>query len=133
MSNNCSCICLLIGPFLSAADRPQILVQPQDAPAVPPKGDAVFTIEVIGTEPLTFSWEFKLSGHTKWHALLGVGRIMGTDGDKLVIGQVKKLDEGQYRCVVSNNAGTTVSEVANFTLGMCILVLRLLLVSTVQD
>ena len=60
-----------------------------------------------GTEPITFRWENSIINGGQWM------NISNSDGKKLV---VKALEQSeQYRCVASNDAGETSSNIANIT------------------
>ena len=62
----------------------------------------------IGTAPINFYWESSTINGKQWT------NISNSNSKKLV--DVKRLgDSEQYRCVVSNNAGSTRSKIAVVT------------------
>ena len=99
------------------ADPPRVTIHPQELRDVVEGKSAKFSIQATGKEPLNYKWEWKSTGeegrakqwqkcHAKW--------CIGTT---LMIPKVDKSNEGSYRCVVSNNAGSHISNPATLTLG----------------
>ena len=105
---------ILHGICLPAAESPQISTQPQDQMDV--VGRAAFSVQVNGTQPLSYRWECNLDGGSEWQ--LVASRASGDDTNVLVIDHIQKGDEGKYRCVISNPAGEVHSESAKLTVGM---------------
>lgn len=64
---------------------------------------ALFAVEAIGTLPLTYQWQKNGAD------------IPGATLSSLTIANVQPADEGIYRCMVSNIAGTTPSSGASLT------------------
>ena len=85
---------------LTVTAKPAITVQPQDQTIK--EGNAVtFSVIVTGAEPLSYQWYkngFVLSGATE---------------KQYTIASVAESDAGQYFVIVSNNAGSVVSETAS--------------------
>ena len=79
-------------------------------------GRAAFSVQVLGTQPLSYCWECNLDGSSEWQ--LVPSRASGDDTNVLVIDHIQKGDEGKYRCVISNPAGEVHSESARLTVGM---------------
>ena len=76
-----------------------------------------FSIEATGTEPLNYQWQHKTrDGSGGWQSC-DVERFPGTNSSTLTIPSVQKSNEGGYRCIVSNCAGSETSEFATFTVG----------------
>ena len=76
-----------------------------------------FTIGTTGTEPLSYEWQWKPAGEEggseKW-------QLCGVEGPQtavLCIPSVQKSNEGQYRCNISNCAGSQTSNAATLSLG----------------
>ena len=67
-----------------------------------------FTVHTTGTEPLNYQWQWKPAGSKKWQLC----DLEGSDGAEVTIPSAQKSCEGQYRCVVSNNAGSEISRPA---------------------
>ena len=100
--------------FLPVAEPPSITTHPQQKVAV--QGTtAKFTIQATGTEPLSYLWQWKPA--KKWW-MWGASKewktcdAKGSDSATLTIPNVGKTNEGSYRCVISNCAGSQTSEPA---------------------
>jgi hypothetical protein len=90
--------------FLNVFDPPVITQQPQPVVNVFPTLMAQFSIEVsVDTVAPNFQWEKFDSGTSSWVS------IPGAQTKVLTIASAQESDEGDYRCVVSNLAGTTIS------------------------
>ena len=84
---------------------------------VVPGKPVMFTAEATGTEPLNYQWEWKPAmGDDEWHPC-NVEKFPGTDSSTLTIPSVQKSNEGSYRCVISNCAGSQTSNPAKLTVG----------------
>ena len=98
-----------VGFFVHVADPPRITTHPQELKADIQGKPAKFTIQATGTEPLRYNWQWKPTAEegewqpcpTKW-----------CDGATLTISSVQKSNEGRYRCVISNCAGSQASNPA---------------------
>ena len=78
---------------------------------------ATFSIEATGTEPLNYQWQYKTrDGSGGWQSC-DVERFPGANSSTLTIPNVQKSNEGGYRCIVGNCAGSETSECATFTVG----------------
>ena len=100
--------------FLHVAKPPSIITDPQDLIAAQERS-ANFTIRAIGTEPLSYRWQWKPA--KKWWMWGGSEEwkpcdAKGSDGATLTIPSVQKSNEGSYRCVISNCAGNETSKPA---------------------
>ena len=110
---------MLLNIFISihVADPPRVTIHPQELRNVVKGKSAKFSIQATGTEPLNYKWEWKPTGEegraTQWqkcHAKWGIGTT-------LTIAKVDKSNEGSYRCVVNNDAGSDISNPATLTIG----------------
>ena len=103
--------------FLYTAEIPRITTHPQKLKDVIPRNSAKITVQATGTEPLNYNWQWKPaekgSGSKEWKSC-DEGQ---SDGATLTIPSVQKSNEGSYRCVVSNHAGTEISKAAQLTVG----------------
>ena len=76
----------------------------------------MFTLQATGTEPLSYHWQWKPAeegGSEGWQTC----RAEWSDGATLTIPSVQKSNEGNYRCVISNYAGTQTSNPAKLSIG----------------
>ena len=96
---------------------PKIITHPQKLKDVIPGNSAKITVQVTGTEPLNYNWQWKPadreSGSKEWKSC-DEGQL---DGSTLTISSVQKPNEGSYRCVISNQAGTEISKAAQLSVG----------------
>ena len=70
---------------------------------------AKFTIQAIGTEPLSYQWQWK----PVWQPC----DAEWCDGAILTIPNTQKSNEGSYHCVISNCAGSQTSNSAKLSIG----------------
>ena len=77
----------------------------------------MFTTEATGTQPLTYQWEWKSAMDDDEWQPCDVERFPGADSSIVVISSVKMSIEGSYRCIVSNCAGTNISNSAKLSVG----------------
>ena len=83
-------------------------------------GDSViFTVQAIGTEPLSYQWRWKLvgSGGEDEQEVWQRCTVKRSDSHTLTISSVQKSNEGSYHCVISNCAGRQTSEPATLGVG----------------
>ena len=100
--------------FNYVADPPGVTTQPQDLKDAVPCNAVMFTVEATGTDPLGYQWEWKPVGErNEWQPV----EISGSDQFTLTIPSVQKSNEGSYRCVISNYAGTHTSDSAQLSVG----------------
>ena len=82
--------------------------------AVPCK-PVMFAAEAIGTEPLNYQWVWKpVEG---WWQPCDVERFRGANSATLTVPYQQKSNEGSYRCVISNSAGSQTSKSAELSVG----------------
>ena len=83
---------------------PAVVVQPGSVTVLENSGaKAGFSVEVVGTPPLTFTW------------LKGGQSLPGANQSTLTITNAGSGDEGDYSVVVSNEFGSATSDVASLT------------------
>lgn len=98
---------------------PRITSQPEST-AGAPGGSVAFSVEVIGTEPLTYRWRFNGVNLTDGE------RISGATTPTLLLENLQAGDAGVYSVAVDNRVGSAVSEGAQLVIG------RLLRVDSVR-
>ena len=103
-----------LGFFLYVAEPPRITTHPQELKVVVQGKPANFTVQAAGTEPLRYNWQWKLPEEEgEWQPC----PAEGSDGATLTIPSVQKSNEGSYRCVINNYAGTHISNPAELSIG----------------
>ena len=107
--------------FSHSAEPPRITTHPHEVKDAVPGKLVTFSIEAAGTEPLSYQWEYNPDTEgwsEEWQP------CSGSDTNTLTIPSVQKSNEGSYRCVVSNCAGSRTSKAAKlFDVGKNLLVL----------
>ena len=98
-------------------------MQPLNQIDVFPGSNVSFNVTVTGMN-LSFSWEFD-----NGDPLPANSRYIGSDTNEFTILDVEEMDEGTYRCSVSNPAGITVSDSVLLIVCKCISI-RLTVLST---
>ncbi|WPJ98102.1 immunoglobulin domain-containing protein [Coraliomargarita algicola] len=83
-----------------------LTVQPAALTVVDPGEDVTLTVAAVGTSALSYQWF-----HDGDPLVDGAG-IAGSQSASLVLSAVDDLDNGDYTVVVSNEAGTRTSEIA---------------------
>ena len=86
-------------------------VHPVDQTNIVPGSNVSFSVTATGTAPLSYQWQ------KDGMNLTDGGRITGAITATLTITGVMESDEGGYRCVVTNIAGTNTSNNATLTVG----------------
>ena len=106
--------------FVYAADPPKISSHPQDLNNAVPGKSVAFTIQATGTEPLCYQWQqnraVEGTSCEEWQQC-GAESFPDASSPKLIISSLQKLNEGSYRCVVSNCAGIQISKPAKLSVG----------------
>ena len=79
-----------------------------------------FTIQASGTEPLSYQWQqyraVEGSSSEEWQQC-DAESFPDATTPKLIISSLQKLNEGSYRCAVSNYAGMQISKPAKLHVG----------------
>lgn len=88
---------------------PTITTQPQDV-EVKENETAAFAVKVTGTEPLSYRWQQSTDRGRSWTDIGGA-----TDATYITVATTTNMNGTQYRCVVSNSAGSVTSNVATLT------------------
>ena len=104
---------------LCVADPPKITSHPQELNCAVPGKLVAFTVRATGTEPLGYQWQWKPGEGTskeEWQQC-DAERFQDACSPNLIISSVQKLNEGSYRCVVSNCAGIQISKPAKLSIG----------------
>ena len=99
------------------AEAPRINSHPQNLKDAVPDTSVMFIVEATGTEPLNYHWEWKSAMDDGEWQPCDVEKFPGTDSSTIVISSVQKSNEGSYRCVVSNCAGSQTSNSASLNVG----------------
>lgn len=88
---------------------PTITTQPQDV-EVKENETATFNVEVTSTEPLSYQWQQSTDKGSSWT------NIDSATSDTYTTGKTTMDMSGtQYRCVVSNSAGSIISDAVSLT------------------
>ena len=93
----------------TVVNAPAITTQPADQ-TVTEGGTATFTVAVTGSEPLTYQWQQKTTDSSSWTNIPGANSATYTTE-----ATTTAMNGYQYRCVVSNGAGSVTSEAATLT------------------
>jgi len=105
--------------FLLTADPPCIASHPKGLKDAVPGQSVTFTVSATGTEPISYQWRWTLVGSgnesekEEWQRC----DVKRSDSHTLTISSVQKPNEGSYHCVVSNCAGSQISEPAVLSVG----------------
>ncbi len=105
------------GGTLNGADKitgtvkyaPTITTQPQGV-EVKENETATFTVNAAGTEPLSYQWQQSTDNGNSWKDIADETNATYTTGKTTM-----DMNGTQYRCVVSNSAGSVISNAATLT------------------
>ena len=103
--------------FLFVAEPPRITDHPQEFMDGVPGSPVDFTIGTTGTEPLSYQWQWKPAGENGWSEEWQLCDVEGPQTATLNILSVQKSNEGKYRCIIRNCAGSQTSNTATLRLG----------------
>ena len=98
-------------------DPPRITSHPQELKHAVQEETINFIIEATGTEPLSYQWQWMSAREENWGEGWQLCPVGWCDGAKLMIPSIQKSNEGSYRCVISNCAGTQTSNPATLSVG----------------
>ena len=101
--------------FPHTAEPPRFIIRPQEIKNAIPGKIVTISIEATGTKPLNYQWQHKTEDGG-WLSC-DVERFPGANSSTLTILSVHKSNEGGYRCIVSNCAGSETSEFGTVTVG----------------
>ena len=102
---------------LSLAKPPRITLQPQELKDAVSGKPVTFTVQATGTEPLSYQWQQNVGGEGGEWQSCDVERLPGANSSTLTIPSVQKSDEGSYRCIVTNNVDSRISEAVYLSIG----------------
>ncbi len=89
---------------------PTITLQPVSV-ALPPGQTATFSVIAVGSQPLSYQWQFNGAN------LADNSTFAGSQTDQLSVTNVAPAEVGSYQVVVSNSVGAVTSQVAALTIG----------------
>ena len=99
------------------AKPPRITLQPQELKDAVPGKHVTFTVKATGMEPLNYQWQQNVGDEREAWQSCDVERLPGANSSTLTIPSVQKSDEGSYHCVISNSAGSQISEPVHLRIG----------------
>ena len=100
--------------FCPLDEPPKITLHPKSLKEVCPTKPVVFTVQATGTDPLSYHWQWKPPEEKgEWQPC----DTDLSDGATMTILSVQKSNQGSYRCVISNYAGTQTSNPAELSVG----------------
>lgn len=88
---------------------PTITTQPQDV-EVKENETATFNVEVTSTEPLSYQWQQSTDKGSSWTNI-----DSATSDTYTIVKTTMDMSGTQYRCVVSNSAGSIISDAVSLT------------------
>ena len=93
------------------AEPPRIISHPNDSSYAVPGQQVTFTVQATSTKPMSYQWQWNPGKESvsavDWQACSGATTAT------LTLQNVQNSNEGSYRCVVSNCAGSQTSKPAN--------------------
>ena len=99
------------------AEPPRITVQPHELKCAVPGNPVIFTVQATGTEPLNYKWQQNVGGERGGWQSCDVEGFPGANSSTITIHSVQKSNEGSYRCVISNNVDSQISEPVQLSVG----------------
>ena len=112
---------------IHVADPPRITTHPRELKDVAPGKCAMFSVEATGTEPLSCKWEWNPaedSSCTDEWQLCDLENFLVADSSTLTIPCVQTFNEGSYRCIISNCAGSQLSKAAQLSVGKILFIIH---------
>ena len=93
----------------------KIINHPKSLSSVSPETPVSFTVQATEMDQLSYQWQWKppAEEEDEWQPC----PAEWCDGATLTIPSVQKSNEGSYRCVISNYAGTLISKSAQLSVG----------------
>ena len=73
----------------------------------------VFEVVATGMGPISYQWEKYQSFSNSW--IRPSSRVVSVTSSKLIFSLITEEDEGTYRCIVTNDDGSVVSDSVNVT------------------
>ena len=68
----------------------------------------VFEVVATGMGPISYQWEKYQSFSNSW--IRPSSRVVSVTSSKLIFSMITEEDEGTYRCIVTNDDGSVVSD-----------------------
>ena len=103
--------------FIPTADPPQITTHPRGLKDAVPGQPVAVTIQAEEMQPLNYQLQQKPRDRSEGWQVCDMERFPGADNSTLIIPRAQTLNEGSYRCTVSNCADSESSDSATLTLG----------------
>ena len=117
----------LIHSLIYTATPPIFTFQPVAQNDVLSGKGVLFSVHATGTLPLNYQWQWKQFGQEdeqdEWQNLSNEGCTFQEMETELKLTEVKAHSAGHYRCVVSNCAGSMISQCASLSIGEYVYVL----------
>ena len=102
---------------LSIGEPPKVTSQPKSLKKVVPRTTISFTVQASGTDPLNYQWQWRPvdeeNGSEEWQSC----DAEWCDDGTLTIPSVQKSNEGRYRCIINNCAGSQTSKPVQLSIG----------------
>ena len=112
--------CIIFFSLCFTDEPPEVINHPESLTEISPGKTSSFAVHATGTEPMSYQWEWKPAvdgdGSEEWQPC-NAERFSGTESSTLIISSVQKLNEGSYRSVISNYAGSKTSQPAKLSVG----------------
>ena len=102
--------------YIYIAEPPRIYSHPQELRDAVLGKTVKFTIHATGTDPLRYQWQWKPVEEECWNPC-DSEKFPGSDTSTVTIPNVQKTNEGSYRCVITNYAGSQTSKPAKLSIG----------------
>ena len=102
--------------FFFSDEPPTVINHPQTLSKVCPEADVSFAVQATGTDPLRYQWQWKPVEEECWNPC-DSEKFPGSDTSTVTIPNVQKTNEGSYRCVITNYAGSQTSKPAKLSIG----------------
>ena len=101
-------------PLFFSGEPLKIINHPKSLSSVSPGTPVSFTVQATEMDQLSYQWQWKPPAEEdEWQPC----RAEWCDGATLTIPSVQKSNEGSYRCVISNYAGTLISKSTQLSVG----------------
>ena len=78
-------------------------------------GNAILSCDATSIVDITFHWEKYNNDDDTWGSLPSNTSLAGMNTMTISSINIQQSDEGSYRCIANNSAGTSISDVATIT------------------
>lgn len=99
---------------LFTVQDPGIITQPASVTVTHPAA-ASFSVTATGATTITYQWQLSTDGGVTWNNLSDTGVYTGSATSTLHISNSTGLNAGQYRCALTDTAGTRNTNAATLT------------------